>query len=410
MRGPLLAVAMVLASALSAAGADQVESHMQRITVRDGRFVQAESLTPFEPRGFNYIRLHQAWHSTFMPGQYDGPRASAMLADLAGRGFNVVRVFIDHRAGGGVVSSADATGLSPAYMDNVADFLARAASKRVYVIFTLLEVPQARHYTGDDQHPLATGPNAQYLDPPHLAGKCAYVRDFVQALRDRDASLLSAVMAYELENESHFDVSCRPLDRAEGHLEFAGRTYDLTSEADLQRLVDDAVARWANACTDAIHAVDPQAMVSTNVFTFAAVGRTGPGHLLTDAPEDHRFPARPLALVDTKLAYLDVHLYPLGRPLQVDMTGIEFEAVRDACSRTGKPIIMGEFGAFRFVYPDAPKAAAAMADHLRRVYELGFAGFVYWTYDCDEQEELFNAKSDGGLILDALTPVRRSGG
>jgi hypothetical protein len=43
-----------------------------------------------------------------------------------------------------------------------------------------------------------------------------------------------------------------------------------------------------------------------------------------------------------------------------------------------------------------------MHRHISRVEAEGITGWVYWTYDCDEQPELFNAMSEGGVILRSL--------
>ena len=63
---------------------------------------------------------------------------------------------------------------------------------------------------------------------------------------------------------------------------------------------------------------------------------------------------------------------------------------------------MGEFGAFKNYQKTLPDAVAAMSRHLDSVYDLGFIGYMYWTYDCDEQERLWNAMSDQAQILQAL--------
>jgi hypothetical protein len=383
---------------------------MDRIGVRDGRFVVRATGRPFQPRGFNYIRLHPRWHKTFSPRHYDGARAARMFADIAARGFNTVRVFIDQQTGDGVVASADAEQLSPKFMGNVIDFLRRARERGIYVVASLIHLPRSNRYQAmlGPPDPQIQGLNRLYLCQGGIDAKARYVADFAAAIRERDASLLPTVLAYELDNETHLDATQPPFSLAEGTVTPAnGRTYDLASAGALQRMADENIAHWADTCAGAIRRVDPEALVSTNVFTFAAVGRTGPGRLRSDRTRDPRFPARPLALADTKLDYVDIHFYPFdGETLDRDLRTIEFEAFAAACRRRGKPILMGEFGAFKKAYPALPQAAEAMGTHLERVLALGFAGFLYWTYDTDEQERLWNAKSGRGEILDALERVR----
>lgn len=381
---------------------------MPRIGVRDGQFAESSSAEPFSPRGVNYIRLQRGWHGTFAPGSYHAQRAQAMLADLATRGFNTVRVFIDHRDPEGVVAAADAMEFSPKYMEHFLDFLGRARRHRVYVVPSLIHLPLNKRY----REIAGTAPenvghvNRCYLHQGHVDAKARYAADFVTAVKRHDPDLLSTVLAYELDNETHFTATGPPFSLTEGTITPAdGVTYDLSSQEDLQQMADRHVVRWADACVEAIRRVDPEAMVSTNVFTFRAVGRSGPGRLRTDQSRDGRFPARPLALAGSRLSYLDVHFYSAGNEEMFlrDLASIEFEALRAACRKSGKPMIMGEFGSFKAAQKTLPEAAAAVAGLLEKVRARGFVGFLYWTYDTDEQTFLWNGKSGRGEILEALT-------
>jgi endo-1,4-beta-mannosidase len=117
-----------------------------------------------------------------------------------------------------------------------------------------------------------------------------------------------------------------------------------------------------------------------------------------------RFPARPLALAKSKADYLDIHLYSTDADsLAADLKSVEFDEVRGACTKAKKPIIMGEFGAFKANFSTASAAAQAMASHLKWTREAGFSGFLYWTYDTDEQIRLWNALSGEGQIMKTLS-------
>ncbi|MGB2819522.1 MAG: cellulase family glycosylhydrolase [Phycisphaerae bacterium] len=385
---------------------------LPRIAVRDGRFVEKDSAKRFRPRGFNYIRLRPRWHGTFAPKRYDSARAEAMLADLHRNGFNTVRVFIDPAARDGIVESAAAEGFSRAYMGNFLDLLTRARRHGVYVVASLLALPACKPYNaivGRDRRQFGHG-NEMYLDERFVRAKGRFVSDFVAAVKRRDPGLLSTVLAYELDNETHFFADSGPFDEKQGTFKWNGKSYDRSSSEDLQRLADAAVIRWADACVDAAGKVDPDAMVSVNVFTFAAVGRKGPNALRESKATDRRFPARPLALARTKLSYIDIHFYPF-RPdtLERDLASIEFDRLREACMAAGKPLIMGEFGSFKKNHKTLAEAAAAMKEHLARVRALGFEGFLYWTYDTDEQPYLWNAKSGKGEIFEVLREAARLG-
>ena len=403
-----LLIGVVLEGVVSAG-----ERAMPRISVRDGRFVQEGTGKEFSPRGFNYIRLRPTWHGTFAPKLYDANRAEAMFADLQAGGFNLVRVFIDHAAGEGVVASREAETLSPTFMANFLDFLQRGVRHGIYVVPSLIHLPSCKRYNdllGEPPKDIADV-NRMYLHQGHIDAKARYAADFAEWIKSADPNLLPAVFAYELDNETNLVATSAPFSIPQGKITPAnGKTYDLSSEKDLQRMADENVARWADACVEAVRKVDPQAMVSTNVFTFAAVRRSGPGRLRTDQTKDKRFPARPLALTKTKLSYLDVHFYPFDEStLDRDLKSIEFDAFRAACRERGLPMVMGEFGAFRGPYKTVSAAAEAMARHLKRVHELGFVGYLYWTYDCDEQKDLWNAKSERGEIFNALAALHRGG-
>jgi hypothetical protein len=53
-------------------------------------------------------------------------------------------------------------------------------------------------------------------------------------------------------------------------------------------------------------------------------------------------------------------------------------------------------------FPARPLALAA-------VRKLGFQGFLYWIYDCDEQPELWNAKAGKGEIMEVLRQAAKAG-
>lgn len=390
---------------------------LPRITVRSGQFVEAVSGKPFHPRGFNYIRLRTAgsgdqkflWHDTLNPATYSSARTEAMFADLERRGFTLVRIFLDHMTGAGFVAEAGAEGLSPAYMRNLLDFLERARAHRVYVIPCFCYLPDVAGYRGGAPPENVAGMNRPYLDPGYMRGKARYMADVCAAIKKHDPSLLSTVFAYELENESHFMATEPPFSLTSGTIHWQGKTYDASRPEELQRLADDGIIAAVNAAAEAVKKVDRQAMVGASVFTFQAVGRTGPARLRDDKTPDGRFPARPLAIARSKSAYVDIHFYPMSETsLDGDYRSIEFPELRDACRKAGKPMIVGEIGCFRHVYKDVPTAAEGMRKSLARLQRDGFAGFLYWTYDNDEQSDhLWHALAGKGEIIAELEQAMR---
>ena len=176
----------------------------------------------------------------------------------------------------------------------------------------------------------------------------------IAAIRRVDPALLNVVLAWELQNETAFDVTAGPFRQTSGAYPFAGRTYDLGSDRQKQALMDAITVQWANVCADAIHRADPLALVSDSVFTFAAVQRIGPGTLSRDKTRDSRVPARLLALAGTRLDFVDMHTYASqgqGRTFagnaETDLSSEEWETLKPALRKAGKPILAGETGLFR---------------------------------------------------------------
>ncbi len=409
---PVISAIIILCDMFMHPQAAFAQDGIHRIGIRDGQFVSLRTGEVFTPRGFNYARLRQPKpgmiaHSTFDPECYDSAKAEAMFADLASHGFNTVRVFLDPVSEtGSLFESKDATRLSPGYMDNVYDFLRRAGNHGIHVVigFSMWGPGSTWLQRGPATIPMVTGANNLYFRPGAAETRAALLAEVVKAIKKHDPKLLPVVLAYEPQNELCFFTDEEPLSLKEGAFRYQGKTYDLSSDREVQRLMDEVSVHWCNASVAAVKAVDPQALVSINVFTYNAVGRNGPHGLRTDATGDKRVPARPLALANSRIDYLDIHLYPHGSgSVRQDLESIEFAAVRKACEQAGKPLLLGEFGAFKHNYPSLEAAAEAMVRLVRQADEAGFAGHLYWTYDTDEQPHIWNAQAGGGRILKALS-------
>ena len=108
----------------------------RRIAVRivgdEAEFYDRQTGEEFIPRGANYVRLAphaslgETYHSTFDPGLYDAAHAESVLVGMAALGYNTARVFIDQNE---VVEPSGE--FSGAYLDNLTDFLGRAALESV---------------------------------------------------------------------------------------------------------------------------------------------------------------------------------------------------------------------------------------------------------------------------------------
>ncbi len=395
----MLIAAACMAAVGQTAGADPVTS---RIAVRDGAFVDVETNAPFTPLGVNYFRVGELQegkkgHATFCPGLYDRGFVETMMAQLQTWGFNTVRTFHVYHVG--------ETGIL--YLANVVHFLQQARAHGVRVIFSWdIWMPpsdwwSSRELPGEEGCDLRPewdpemGINAFRLHRGSVRTRANAIVSLIEALQATDPGLLPVVLAWELENEVYFSAKKAPLSAREGTFTFAGREYALSSDAEAQDLMDDVIVQWADCCADAIHEADPEALVSTGVFSFAAVGRGGPGTRSQDETGDGRIPARPLALLRSKLDYIDIHLYAWRKEdrsvtqfLERDLKSVEWETLQAAAQEAGKPVMCGECGVFANYLRRPPNwklidhdlGLKCFREHATGVRSHGLAGALYWPY------------------------------
>ncbi|MBB5788380.1 hypothetical protein [Jiangella mangrovi] len=426
----------VAASGTAAAAVDP----LPRITVSDDpasrHLVDSETGARFIPRGNNYVRLAQVadWHhhATFEPGEYDPARVEAALTYMGNSGYNVVRIFLDpghpqhnvdgqpHGLGHG---NDDHTVGNAAYLDNLADFLVRAAARGIYVLPAMDYYPFNAYYadiaaTSAPQQPNLAGWNAFYLQRSRINAKAAYLQNVVLELRERvGAPLMTTLLALETDNEAIFEADQKPFSLTTGRVTGPdGRTYDLAVPAERQALGDNGMVEYANSLVAAVHEVDPDLMVTTGMFTYLAVNktidgfgvrcdRTVAGNSCKDAWH-YWYPPRPAALsARSDLSFLELHLYPEpGKTLDQNLASVEWPSV------TG-PVVVGEYGTRRSYHGgDVRAAAVAMRDLQVATCRAGFGGWFYWTWDTDEeavQREFVTATEQSGAVNGQLAPVVR---
>ncbi len=395
-----------------------------RIAVDGERFVDSATGQTFTPRGFNYIRLSGGYHGTFRPGEYDGSRASTMFDDLSQNGFNTVRVFIDPNNGRGIAPlDPSSMELNTDYLNNFTDFLGRAEANNIRVITTFDAVPFINRYAAPfwnnpaySNDPSLGTENQYYQLRSFIDARAQYYADVAQVVKN--AGLSSTVLSYEIQNELSFYADRYPYSELTGSVVGPdGNSYLMSDASQRQALADASMIMASNEAVRRIQQVDEQALVSGSVFSSHAVNRTGPGdNFPVNAPDRwlERFPARLAALAESDLSYLDVHLYPnpAGQGedfhLASDLASMEWDLVQDALTgENAKPILMGEFGAFlrESHYTDIDDALAAILDLHSAMSDEQIAGYLYWTYDTDEQPDLWNSKSGDGRIFAALAAL-----
>jgi len=366
-----------------------------RLVDGQGEFYNRLTGEKFVPRGYNYVRLAPMssanpglWHSTLNPGFYEPERAERALQAMHAAGYNVVRVFIDCcRAGNNAGNPAG--GISTAYLENVTDFLEKAKASEIYVLLVLDLTPAQGGY--DEMWGYCCtffdGENLRYLTPGGHTGERRFDQDFIRALKEKDTPL-DAIFAFDLTNEVHFSVDKPPFSLSPGKVTTANKeTYDMANPEDKQRMMNENLVYWIDQMRASILDVDPTALVTVS-FPAINVGQT------TVNP-------RP-AILESTADFVDLHAY-LG-------WGLDFEQYMQRFGVDGpteKPIILGEFGADKRGYLTAAMAARNLVEWQAASCEYGFDGWLLWTWDTDEQTELWNGLSENGEISAALAPVHR---
>ncbi len=372
---------------------------LPRISVKDCEFVNTATGKAFHPIGFNYIRLQQhprvptaKWHSPFGVGHYSHEEAKKMFETSSRHGFNTTRVFLSHF---NFVPVDDGRNLNPEVMDNLVDFLALAAEYRTYVVLTTCyQLPSTYYESLGKQDNNAQGWNGHYLNDRTIKNKVAYLGQLAQEIKDRDPRLLSTVLAFDLDNEVQFTMTHEPF-KSGGQFKFLGETYDLDQSSEIQKLMDVSMTNWIDLCSDAVKAVDLQAMVSASVFSFYNIGRTsGPGHAREQKSEralrDMRIPARPVAIAKSKADYIDLHTYighgtntaaELDYSARLYFHSIEYNDLVDVCTKNGKPLLAGEFGVVKASTKVPEEAGRLIVQQVNLLAEHGFAGYLLWTFD-----------------------------
>jgi hypothetical protein len=360
----------------------------------------------FVPRGSNYIRLGpqentsggiQVYHSTFNVGRYDSAEAEAALSRMAADGYNAVRVFLSEICVDACAGDSATRSLRTAYVANVVDFLRRAKNHGIFVLLTSEWLPPNTTYADDlasARNDWFNGINLLMLSPEGVAAQRHFWTDFVKELRRQNAPI-DTIFAYELWNEAFVASDQPPFSLTGGRVTTAnGSTYDMASGSDRKRIIDDGFVFLIDQVRAAIRKVDPTALVTMGFFHDTEPNPARPG--------DNRL-VRTRAVIEHSTAdFVDIHPYPA-----TDLTFPQFMQNYGIDGPTAKPIIMGEFGAFKFAYPSASEAATGLTFWQRQSCAYGIDGWLFWTWDSAEQPELWNGLDGNGTIERALAPASR---
>ena len=375
----------------------------QYIAIRDGdAFYDRRTGTAFVPRGANYLHFaaqvmpggeERYQDATFATDAYEGAAADAALGLMHGYGYNVVRVFLIDSVTGLVGNGA---GLSQGYVDNVADFLGRAAARDVFVWLTVDWLPGGKYGELSNRECCDRfgSTNLQILTEGGIQAVGTLYADLYQELLARGAPV-EDIFSFELRNEVYFDSTSPPLSFAEGRVRPGnGRFYDMSSPEQRQRMMDESLVFFIDRARQIIREVAPTALVSVGFFVpqGPVPARAGDTRLIETRP----------AIWDSSADFIDLHGYPgFELDLAGHVTNFGMEGMRE------RPIMMGEFGAFRSNYSSPTRGAAALQRWQVESCSYGFDGWLLWHWDTAEDEALWNAMSGDGAIASALAPSLR---
>ena len=389
---------------------------------RSGRHGLCDTTTgePFVPRGSNYIRLADGYHSNFDAAHYNRTRYVAALRAMQAGGLNMVRVFLDELPGRGIGGAVAATEpLEAGYVARLAQFVSDAAAHGIYTVVTMVYVPNNAYFAAWSrahfEPPGWSNWNAPFLTAAGQGTFAEYARQLGAALDKGLRPAAARGVLVSLQNEFFLNSSAYPFDQRSLRITLGdNRTYDMADAASRQAAADSNTNRWAELAASAVKVHLPASPVFVGMFTFEAVGKGGPNGLLRSpqcagercafGPCDCRFPARPAQLAEAAgIDLLDVHIYQAdggAQALRKNLATEEWGRIRQDV-----PILLGEFGCNWNWQPNATACAPSVRQLQLSSCAQGFSGWLFWTYDCEEQADWYNMADDGGAIGKALLPT-----
>jgi hypothetical protein len=338
-------------------------------------FFDKQTREKFVPRGVNYFYLVPVGRifqdRGLAIGVYDRARVATDFATLHEHGFNTVRIFFDSCSGDdSCLTRPGVAGVNPRYLDNMIEVMQLAKENGIYILFTSNDIPDDGGYgelanQGSNEF-FAGYRNAHFLTAQGVQAMTNYWRDLMRALVARGAPF-DAVLGWSLLNEQWFFEKEPPLSLTSGQVTTAnGKTYDLAVPGQKRQMLSESVVFLIQQARNAILQEDPTALVTMGFFVprFPIPLNVAPEWYVDTAS---LLPAAPLD-------FFDFHAYPGGAPVaelahNFGMVGVG-----------GKPIVMGEVGAFIAHYSSAQAAALAVQTWIAESCAVGYDGWLYWGF------------------------------
>ncbi len=243
----------------------------------------------------------------------------------------------------------------------------------------------------------------EYMVEGSIQAKEIYVGEIIRSIRDRDPGLLSTIFTYEIRNEIHANTTQKPFSLTSGIVTTAIGDYDMGIPAERQAAYDDNVTHWMNRAIAALKAEDPDALATSSIFAYSAVGKSAAmndaGLLPVDATPDRRWPVLPSVLMATNVDFISIHHYISSSNWSQALESSGW----DALDKTLKPFLAGEYGMRRDATNDPIFAANQLYDHRETVLDFGFRGASLFTFDLLSHFR-WSAMEEGAFVYERLKP------
>ncbi|MCB9458958.1 MAG: discoidin domain-containing protein [Anaerolineaceae bacterium] len=400
----LIITIMILGLSTSMA---QDAAAMGRIGVRIvdgmGEFYNTATGERFVPRGTNYIDWSLAGNQLFITSRFDAESVRSDFQQLASLDYNTVRIFFDTcSSGSGCIGNTEGPGLNPEHIANIATTINIAAEESIYLILTSNDLPDDGGYWNlsnlgaSDQ--IEGYRNAHYLTTPGVRSAETYWDDFLTELMAFEPQT-DAILAWSILNEQWFFRKQPPFSLAEGMITTAnGQTYDMSDPDQKQDMAVESVLYYIDAVQEVIRSHAPDTLVTMGFFApqYPVPTETGGDWYVETAP----------LMGIAPLDFYDFHAYPGG---DIDLEGLATNF--GMLDYPEIPVIMGETGAFRFIYDGADLAAIALQEWIAESCQYGFDGWLTWDYFGAPRnigDEAWGMVMDDGAIMNALAPTHQA--
>jgi hypothetical protein len=376
------------------------ESARPRIEVEGDTFLIGESGQAFVPRGVNHIEITSYGDCALATGQYSPEATRDRFGRLADAGYNTVRMFLDTCSDPSHGIGRAEGGLNPKFLDNIVDLMHAARSNGIHLLLTSNDLPENGGYwtLSDEGFVEGTfGPyrNTHYLTEGGVRSAVTYWRDLMSGLAERQAPF-DAMLGWQLLNEQWFFNNDPPFSLESGRVTTAnGHSYDMANLDQKRAMANDAIIYWMEQVSAVIHEYDPEGLITMGFFDS--------GDTLAHPDWDFRYNDVAAMLERAPLDFIDFHAYPGG--------GANITESAEAIGLVGyeqKPVILGEFGAFRQAYPTPEIGAQVMAAWMEDACRAGFDGWLYWIYgqvEAGAPDDPWGFVEGDGIIMDTLAPL-----